>query len=214
MLRDGATVAHHDAMVSEEQIVREMVGRSMENRYPDRAPKIGEVVMQVRDWTVADPLRPERHAVDHVSFDLRRGEVLGFAGLMGAGRTELAMSLFGQSFGRRLSGTASIDGRPADRSTVPRAIAAGLAYVTEDRKSLGLVLEDNVRRNIPLANLRGVAPKGHSFHRRAPGVGQAEQLGRLVEGFAKRVVDGRAPSFIGAQSAHQQDLRVAAGYQQ
>ena len=113
VLRDGATVAHHDAMVSEEQIVREMVGRSMENRYPDRAPKIGEVVMQVRDWTVADPLRPERHAVDHVSFDLRRGEVLGFAGLMGAGRTELAMSLFGQSFGRRLSGTASIDGRPA-----------------------------------------------------------------------------------------------------
>ncbi len=160
VLRDGATVAHHDSMVSEEQIVREMVGRPMENRYPDREPRIGEVVMQVRDWTVADPLRPERHAVDRVGFDLRRGEVLGFAGLMGAGRTELAMSLFGQSFGRRLSGSVSIDGRPADLSTVPRAIAAGLAYVTEDRKSLGLVLDDNVRRNIPLANLPGIARGG------------------------------------------------------
>ena len=178
VLRDGATVAHHDAMVSEEQIVREMVGRSMENRYPDRAPKIGEVVMQVRDWTVADPLRPERHAVDHVSFDLRRGEVLGFAGLMGAGRTELAMSLFGQSFGRRLSGTASIDGRPADLSTVPRAIAAGLAYVTEDRKSLGLVLEDNVRRNIPMANLPGIAQGGVIDRMRERGV--AEDYRRRV----------------------------------
>ena len=104
--------------------------------------------------------------------------MLGFAGLMGAGRTELAMSLFGQSFGRRLSGTASIDGRPADLSTVPRAIAAGLAYVTEDRKSLGLVLEDNVRRNIPLANLPGIAQGGVIDRMRERGV--AEDYRRRV----------------------------------
>ena len=160
VLRDGSTVAHHDGMVPEAQIVREMVGRAMNDRYPPREPKIGEVVMEVRDWTVADPLRDGRLMVDHVGFTLRRGEVLGIAGLMGAGRTELAMSLFGRSAGDWKGGEVSIHGRPADLSTVPRAIAAGLAYVTEDRKSLGLVLDDSIRRNIPLANLPGVSRRG------------------------------------------------------
>ncbi|MFD1881800.1 multiple monosaccharide ABC transporter ATP-binding protein [Paracoccus pacificus] len=160
VLRDGSTVASHEGMIPEDQIVREMVGRSMENRYPERDPKIGEVIMEVRDWTVSDPNRFDRNAVENVSFTLHRGEVLGFAGLMGAGRTELAMSIFGGSFGKRLSGSVTIDGRSADVSTIPRAIAAGLAYVTEDRKSLGLVLDDNIRRNIPLANLPGIADRG------------------------------------------------------
>ncbi|MBY0137831.1 multiple monosaccharide ABC transporter ATP-binding protein [Paracoccus yeei] len=160
VLRDGATVAHHDGMVPEAQIIKDMVGRSMNDRYPPREPKVGEVVMQVRDWTVADPAREGRLMVDRASFDLRRGEVLGIAGLMGAGRTELAMSIFGRSMGDWKSGSVSIHGKPVDLSTVPKAIKAGLAYVTEDRKSLGLVLIDTIRRNIPLANLRGVAPKG------------------------------------------------------
>ena len=160
VLRDGATVAHHDGMVPEAQIIKDMVGRSMNDRYPPREPKVGEVVMQVRDWTVADPAREGRLMVDRASFDLRRGEVLGIAGLMGAGRTELAMSIFGRSMGEWKSGSVAIHGKPVDLSTVPRAIKAGLAYVTEDRKSLGLVLIDTIRRNIPLANLPGVAPGG------------------------------------------------------
>ena len=159
VLRDGATVAHHQGMVPESQIIKDMVGRSMNDRYPPREPQIGEVVMQVRDWTVSDPSR-DRMMVDRASFDLKRGEVLGIAGLMGAGRTELAMSLFGRSMGDWKTGTVKIHGKDVDLSTVPKAIKAGLAYVTEDRKSLGLVLIDTIRRNIPLANLPGVAPKG------------------------------------------------------
>ncbi|MTH65293.1 multiple monosaccharide ABC transporter ATP-binding protein [Paracoccus shanxieyensis] len=159
VLRDGSTVAHHDGMVPEAQIIRDMVGRSMNDRYPPRDPKIGEVVMQVSGWNVADPLR-DRLLVNNASFSLRRGEVLGIAGLMGAGRTELAMSIFGRTMGDWKSGEVTIHGKPADLSTVPKAIKAGLAYVTEDRKSLGLVLDDTIRRNIPLANLPGVAPKG------------------------------------------------------
>ncbi|AGT10340.1 multiple monosaccharide ABC transporter ATP-binding protein [Paracoccus aminophilus] len=160
VLRDGATVAHHDQMVSEEQIIRDMVGRSMDDRYPPRDPRIGGVVMSVRDWTVEDPGNAQRLLVKGAGFDLRQGEVLGIAGLMGAGRTELAMSLFGRSVGKFRAGEVTIHGKAADLSTVPRAIQAGLAYVTEDRKSLGLVLIDTIRRNIPLANLAGVATKG------------------------------------------------------
>lgn len=157
VLRDGATVAHHDRMVSEEQLIKDMVGRSMDDRYPPREPKIGEIVMQVRGWNVEDPAMPGRMMVKDASFDLRRGEVLGIAGLMGAGRTELAMSIFGRAMGRFRSGEVTISGKKVDLSTVPKAIDAGLAYVTEDRKSLGLVLIETIRRNIPLANLSGVA---------------------------------------------------------
>ncbi len=160
VLRDGATVAHHDGMVGESLIIRDMVGRSMHDRYPPREPTIGEVVMQVEGWTVADPARDGRPLVKGASFSLRRGEVLGIAGLMGAGRTELAMSLFGRSMGEWKSGRVTVHGKPADLSTVPRAIKAGLAYVTEDRKSLGLILDDTIRRNIPLANLAGVSNRG------------------------------------------------------
>jgi len=95
-----------------------------------------------------------------ISFTARAGEVVGIAGLMGAGRTELAMSIFGRSYGRNISGEVAVKGRKADTSTVPRAIAAGLAYVTEDRKSLGLILEETIQKNTSLANLEGVAAHG------------------------------------------------------
>lgn len=160
VLRDGATVAHHQGMVPESQIIKDMVGRSMNDRYPPREPDIGDMVMEVRNWTVADPIRDGRKLVDDASFTLRRGEVVGIAGLMGSGRTELAMSIFGRTMGDWKSGEVRIHGKAVDVSTVPKAIKAGLAYVTEDRKSLGLVLDDTIRRNIPLANLPGVAPRG------------------------------------------------------
>lgn len=162
VLRDGATVARLDCAggISEDDIIRDMVGRSLEDRYPERDPKIGETIMEVKNWTVHHPLHAERRVVDDVSFHVRKGEVLGIAGLMGAGRTELAMSLFGRSYGRDISGEVSIGGVPADLSTVRRAINAGLAYGTEDRKTYGLVLEDTVRRNVPLAKLEAVARNG------------------------------------------------------
>lgn len=160
VIRDGSTVSTLTRdEITEDRIIRDMVGRDMAHRYPDRTPQIGEVLMSVRNWTVWHPEQP-RKIIDDVSFDVRRGEILGIAGLMGSGRTELAMSLFGRSHGRNIEGTASIAGAPADLSTVSRAIEAGLAYVTEDRKELGLILEEPIQRNISLANLAGIASGG------------------------------------------------------
>lgn len=160
VIRDGSTVSTLErGEITEERIIRDMVGRDLAHRYPDRTPQIGEVLMRVRDWTVWHPDQP-RKVIDDVSFDVRRGEILGIAGLMGSGRTELAMSLFGRSYGRDITGHAEIAGRPARLGSVTEAIASGLAYVTEDRKELGLILEEPVQRNISLANLAGISSSG------------------------------------------------------
>ena len=137
-----------------------MVGRALSDRYPPREPKIGETVFEVRDWTVHHPIHSDRKVVDSVNMSVRRGEVVGIAGLMGAGRTELAMSLFGRAYGHNISGNVRINGEPVDVSTIRRAINAGLAYATEDRKTYGLVLDDTIIRNIPLANLEAVSANG------------------------------------------------------
>ena len=164
VLRDGTsvrTVERQAPQVTEGAIIRDMVGRPLGDRFPTReGVKIGDTVLEVRNWTAYHPLQEGRKIVDNVSFAVKRGEVVGIAGLMGAGRTELAMSLFGRSYGEAISGEALIDGKPADVSTVSRAIAAGLCYVTEDRKTYGLVLNDPIRRNISLANLSGVSSGG------------------------------------------------------
>ena len=160
VIRDGAAVSRLDCSqgISEEKIIRDMVGRSMDDRYPPRVDtSTPEIAMQVRDWCVMHPLQNDRQVVKNVSFHVKKGEVLGIAGLMGAGRTELAMSLFGRSYGRNITGSVQIAGRDADLSTVRRAINAGLAYATEDRKTYGLVLDQTIRRNVPLARLSGVA---------------------------------------------------------
>jgi putative multiple sugar transport system ATP-binding protein len=160
VIRDGATV---DAMdcgaepVSEDRIIRAMVGRDMADRYPKRVPHIGEPVFEVKGWQVRHPVQRERTVVDNVSFHARAGEVVGIAGLMGAGRTELAMSIFGRAYGTNIRGEVHLHGQKADVSTVPKAITAGLAYVTEDRKGDGLLLEDSIERNVTLANLGGVS---------------------------------------------------------
>jgi putative multiple sugar transport system ATP-binding protein len=166
VIRDGEVVSTLDAAVgevTEDRIIRDMVGRSLSDRFPprDAARRYGDVLLDVRNWTVSRPgASHERKAVDDVSFTVRAGEIVGVSGLMGAGRTELAMSLFGRTYGRYVAGEVLIDGQPADTSTVPRAVAAGLAYVTEDRKQYGLVLDDTIRRNIPLARLEGVSERG------------------------------------------------------
>jgi putative multiple sugar transport system ATP-binding protein len=160
VLRDGRTVDTldcHAGAIEEDRIIRKMVDRDLEHRFPRREPKVGEPVFKVENWSVYHPLHADRQVIRNVDFHVRRGEIVGIAGLMGAGRTEFAMSLFGRSWGRKITGRALLHGREVDLSTVSRAIDAGLAYVTEDRKQLGLLLADDVRKNITLANLGSVA---------------------------------------------------------
>ncbi|WP_420342130.1 multiple monosaccharide ABC transporter ATP-binding protein [Paenirhodobacter sp.] len=161
VIRDGTSVSRLDAKgLSEDKIVRDMVGRDMSHRYPERTPNPGETVLEVKNWNVWHPEQAERQVIEDISFAVRAGEVVGIAGLMGSGRTELAMSIFGRSWGRNISGEVQMRGRSVDVSDVPRAIAAGLAYVTEDRKHLGLVLDESIRFNTTLANLPGVSKAG------------------------------------------------------
>jgi putative multiple sugar transport system ATP-binding protein len=163
VIRDGKTVDTLDtstAKVSEDRIIKAMVGREMVDRYPARTPKIGETIFEIRNWSVYHPQHAERKVIKDVSLHVKRGEVVGIAGLMGSGRTELSMSIFGRAYGQKITGEALISGKPADVSTIPRALAAGLAYVTEDRKTYGLVLIDHIKHNITLANLTGVSERG------------------------------------------------------
>ncbi len=163
VLRDGATVSTIDcrtAPPSEERIIRDMVGRDMAHRYPERSPRIGDVLLEVSDWNVWHPLHADRQVIKGGNLRVAAGEVVGIAGLMGSGRTEFAMSLFGRSYGRNISGTVRLAGEPVDVSTVRRAVDNGIAYVTEDRKALGLVLDEDVRRNSTLTNLAGVSKNG------------------------------------------------------
>ena len=160
VLRDGATVETMDCRsqpISEDRIIRGMVGRDMAHRFPQRSPRIGETVFEVRDWHVHHALHAEREVIKGVNLNVRRGEIVGIAGLMGAGRTEFAMSVFGRSWGQRISGTALMNGQTVDVSTIRKAIDHGIAYVTEDRKGYGLVLEEDIRKNITLANLEAVS---------------------------------------------------------
>ena len=163
ILRDGATIETLDRgvdAISEDRIIRGMVGRELTNRFPRRVSEIGDVAMKVDHWTVYHPLFAERKVVDDVSLTVRHGEVVGVAGLIGAGRTELAMSIFGKAYGVKISGELSIDGKRVSLSSVSDAIEAGLAYITEDRKSDGLVLGDSVKHNISLANPGRISHRG------------------------------------------------------
>ena len=137
-----------------------MVGRDLTNRFPPRVPKVGEVSMEVRNWTVYHPLYTERKVVDDVSITLRKGEVVGVAGLIGAGRTELCKSVFGRAYGTKISGQLLIDGKEVYLNNVSEAIQAGLAYITEDRKGDGLVLSDSIKHNTTLARLDFVSERG------------------------------------------------------
>ena len=163
VVRDGSTIetmdnSNHD--ISEDRIIAGMVGRALSDRFPKRKPehKISDdVLLEVNNWTVHHPLNTERKVNDNVSIKIHRGEVVGFAGLMGAGRTEFAKSLFGRSYGTKISGDVKINGNPVKLNSVTDAINAGLAYVTEDRKGDGLVLENPIAHNMTLANLEALS---------------------------------------------------------
>ncbi len=160
VIRDGATIETLVKGVddlSEERIIRGMVGRELTDRFPKREPKVGEISMEVRDWTVYHPLYEGRKVCDGVNLNVRRGEVVGVSGLMGAGRTELAMSIFGGSYGRGISGTLIINGREVHLHSVQDAIDHKLAYVTEDRKGNGLILGSPIRENTTLARMEKIS---------------------------------------------------------
>jgi putative multiple sugar transport system ATP-binding protein len=162
VIRDGRVVESLDATaggVTEDRIIRGMVGRDLTHRFPPRDTEIGEVAFEVRKWNVAHPIYDDRMVIKDVSLNVRAGEVVGIAGLMGAGRTEFAMSVFGRSWGRFVSGTVLKKGREIDVSSIPSAVHNGIAYVTEDRKTYGLVLMSDVKTNITLANLEGVSTR-------------------------------------------------------
>ena len=164
VLRDGAVVANRSMSgqeaVTEDWMIRNMVGRPLDHRYPDHEPKVGEELLRVEHWTVHHPLEPERVIDDDISVVVNAGEIVGIAGLMGAGRTEFAMSLFGRQYGSGISGKAYLRGREIDTSTVTKAKAAGLAYVSEDRKKYGLNLIQEIRQNITAAGLYKVVRHG------------------------------------------------------
>ncbi|HVW92951.1 MAG TPA: multiple monosaccharide ABC transporter ATP-binding protein [Devosia sp.] len=161
VIRDGQSIETLDrAEIREDRIIALMVGRPLNDRFPPRAPRIGDVVFEVKDWSVYHPIHAERQVIKGLDIEVRKGEVVGIAGLMGAGRTEFAMSLFGRSYGRGISGEVRLNGRKVDTSTVGKAVRNGIAYVTEDRKTFGLNLIDTIKQNITLANLKAVSNAG------------------------------------------------------
>ena len=163
VIRDGHTIETLVKDVddfSEDRIIKGMVGREMTNRYPVReGVTIGDVIFEVKDWNVYHPDDPDRHVLQDINIKVRAGEVVGLAGLMGAGRTEFAMSVFGKSYGQKISGTVKINGKEVNLKDVRTAIDNKLAYVSEDRKGNGLVLIDDIKRNMTMAALRNFFSK-------------------------------------------------------
>ncbi|MER6283559.1 multiple monosaccharide ABC transporter ATP-binding protein [Streptomyces sviceus] len=208
IIRDGKSIETLDVKApetTEDRIISGMVGRDLDHRFPERTPYEGEVdaapALEIRDWTVHHPIDQQRKVVDDVSIHVRRGEIVGIAGLMGAGRTELAMSVFGRTYGRHASGKVFKDGEEIRTKTVAEAVRHGIAYVTEDRKHYGLNLIDNINRNISLTALDKVAKHGvvdeheerkvaerfrKSMNIKAPTV--FETVGRLSGGNQQKVV--------------------------
>ena len=183
ILRDGQTIETLDvkaAETTEDRIISGMIGRDLDHRFPDRTPHQPEEgvapALEIRNWTVHHPIDQQRKVVDDVSINVRRGEIVGIAGLMGAGRTELAMSVFGRTYGRYADGTVLKDGTEIRTRTVPEAVRNGIAYVTEDRKHFGLNLIDTINRNITLSALPKVAKHG---------VVDAHEERKVSEGYRK-----------------------------
>ncbi|CZQ94646.1 multiple monosaccharide ABC transporter ATP-binding protein [Trichococcus collinsii] len=161
ILRDGKTIETLEKeAINEDRIIRGMVGRDLTNRYPERHPNLGDVYFEVKDWTVHHPIDAHRVMNEKINFKIRKGEIVGIAGLMGAGRTEFAMSVFGRSYGSNISGKVFKEGQEISVKDVPAAIENGLAYVSEDRKALGLNLLMDIRENTTIASLGKISKKG------------------------------------------------------
>ena len=194
ILRDGKTIETIDvgrgaagaASISEDRIIKGMVGREITDRFPKRTNTTGDVIFEVREWTVYNPDNPDRKKLDNINVTVRAGEVVGLAGLVGAGRTEFATSVFGRYYGANISGKTFIDGKEVNLGTIPRAIDHGVAYVTEDRKEFGLVLIQTIKENTTLAKLKKIA--------RWNIINEREEM-LAAEAFRKRL-DTKTPSIL------------------
>lgn len=161
VLRDGQTIeTFSNDNITEEKIIKAMVGRELTDRFPTREPEIGGKVFEAKNWNVSHPIYKDRKVVDDVSFHMNKGEIIGIAGLMGVGRTETAMSIFGKSYGSNIEGQLFVEGKEVQLDSVPDAISAGLAYLSEDRKSSGLNLIQSIRENMSIASLDKFAENG------------------------------------------------------
>jgi putative multiple sugar transport system ATP-binding protein len=164
IIRDGCAIETLDTRqpggVSEERLIKGMVGREMSTRFPDHTSRAGEEAFRLEDWTVHHPIDTARKMVDSVNLTIRKGEIVGLAGLMGSGRTEMAMSVFGRTYGTNISGVVHVHARPVQTRTVAEAKSHGLAYVSEDRKRYGLNLIQSVKVNMTVAGLRKLARGG------------------------------------------------------
>lgn len=163
VLRDGKTIVTYDLKgnnITENQIIKDMVGRDLSNLFPSREMTVKDnIVFEVKNWSVFHPIDSDRKILHDINIHVKQGEIIGIAGLMGAGRTELAMSIFGKSYGKKISGQLYKDGKEVNFKNVNQAINNGLAYVSEDRKEYGLVLIDSVKQNLTLANLSGISKR-------------------------------------------------------
>jgi len=160
IIRDGKTIESLDFKkdnIDEDRIVKGMVGRDLSHRYPERKTNIGEIIFEIKDWNVYHPEKKDRKIISNVNFNIKKGEVVGISGLMGAGRTELAMSIFGKSYGQKIKGKIFKNGKEIILNSVHEAIEHGLAYVTEDRKKLGLILDDTIKQNTTITNLKKIS---------------------------------------------------------
>ena len=164
VIRDGSTVGEMivdaETPLDQDELIRKMVGRELHNLYPDHESHPGKEIFAVKDWTVHSPIDTQRVIVDHVNLSVKAGEIVGLAGLMGAGRTEMAMSIFGHSYGANISGEVFVHGKKVDLKNPQDAIDAGLAYATEDRKAYGLNLLQNIRENASMAALTKMSKRG------------------------------------------------------
>lgn len=155
IIRDGKTIetlVKGEDEFTEDRVIKGMVGREMTNRYPEReGVTIGDTIFEVQNWNVYHPDDANRQILKNINIHVRAGEVVGLAGLMGAGRTEFAMSVFGHSYGQKISGTVKINGKEVHMRNVREAIASKLAYVSEDRKTYGLNLIGDIKENMTIA---------------------------------------------------------------
>lgn len=188
ILRDGATIQtiNNDGIINEDHIIKGMVGRELTNRYPIHESKIGPVVLEVKNWNVDDPMIEGKRVIKDVNINVRKGEIVGLAGLMGAGRTEFAMSIFGKCYGRNVKGKLIKEGKEITLNTIRHAIDCGLAYVTEDRKTAGLNLIDSIKSNIPIAKINKISKMQF--------VNENEEIG-VAEDY-RRKLNIKAPSIL------------------
>ncbi|GKW47198.1 sugar ABC transporter ATP-binding protein [Planococcus sp. NCCP-2050] len=163
VLRDGQTICTLDAAdgpISESIIIQNMVGREIKDIYPKRANKnIGDKILELKNWSAYD-VELGREVVKDVDFHIKKGEIVGIAGLMGAGRTELALSIFGNPKSYKVQGDLLLNGKKRKFTHTKDAIKAGIAYVTEDRKGNGLFLLQDIKSNVSAANLKGISSNG------------------------------------------------------